>query len=72
MTDPETKNQDNQTQSGDRSSSLSPLREEIDRIDERMLELINQRLEIGKKSRRDQKNKKGNQILDRSRGTHGD
>ncbi|WP_321492823.1 prephenate dehydratase [uncultured Desulfobacter sp.] len=59
MTDLEIKDKENQT-------PLSPLRGEIDRIDERILELINQRLEIGKKVG-EIKKQKGGQILDRNR-----
>ena len=66
MTDHEIKDKDNQKQADDDSSPLSPLRGEIDRIDERILELINQRLEIGKKVG-EIKKQKGSQILDRTR-----
>jgi len=66
MTDPEIEDKDNQTQTGHDPSSLSPLRGEIDRIDERILELINQRLEIGKKVG-EIKKQEGSQILDRTR-----
>ncbi len=66
MTDREIKKEENQKQTGGSPSSLSPLREEIDRIDERILELINQRLEIGKKVGAIKK-QKGGQILDRTR-----
>lgn len=45
---------------------LIPLREEIDRIDARILDLINQRLRIGEKVGAVKK-EKGSQILDRSR-----
>jgi len=45
---------------------LAPLRDEIDQIDSRILELINQRLSIGRKVG-DVKKEKGSQILDRSR-----
>jgi chorismate mutase/prephenate dehydratase len=46
--------------------ALEPLREEIDRIDSRILDLINQRLSIGKQVGAVKK-EKGGQILDRSR-----
>lgn len=49
-----------------KSNPLIPLREEIDRIDRKILELINQRLEIGEKVGAVKK-EKGSQILDRSR-----
>ena len=45
---------------------LTPLREKIDRIDSQILDLINQRLSIGKKVGAIKK-EKGSQILDRSR-----
>ncbi len=48
------------------TGSLVPLRDEIDRIDDRILELINQRLNIGKKVGAI-KQQKGSQILDRTR-----
>jgi chorismate mutase/prephenate dehydratase len=66
MTDREAKNQDNQEQTGDSPAALSPLRDEIDRIDVRILELINQRLEIGKKVG-EIKRQEGSQVLDRTR-----
>lgn len=66
MTDRETRNQDKQTPTGDSPSALSPLRDEIDRIDVRILELINQRLEIGKKVG-EIKKQEGSQVLDRTR-----
>ncbi|PIE62141.1 MAG: prephenate dehydratase [Desulfobacter postgatei] len=66
MTDREIKNKENHTQAGDYSPSLSPLRGEIDRIDERILALINQRLEIGKKVG-EIKKQTGSQILNRTR-----
>nr|WP_321398966.1 prephenate dehydratase [uncultured Desulfobacter sp.] len=66
MTDRETKNQDKQKQKGNSTSALSPLRDEIDRIDVRILELINQRLEIGKKVG-EIKRQEGSQVLDRTR-----
>ncbi len=49
-----------------RHNPLAPLREEIDQIDSRILELINQRLRIGEKVGAVKK-EKGNQILDRNR-----
>nr|WP_319493189.1 prephenate dehydratase [uncultured Desulfobacter sp.] len=66
MTDRETQNQDKQKQKGDSTSALSPLRDEIDRIDVQILELINQRLEIGKKVG-EIKKQEGSQVLDRTR-----
>ena len=45
---------------------LAPLREEIDRIDARILELINQRLRIGEQVGAVKK-QKGSQVLDRQR-----
>ena len=50
----------------DNTTELVPLRDEIDRIDDRILELINQRLDIGKKVGAI-KQQKGSQILDRTR-----
>ncbi len=46
--------------------ALEPLRDEIDQIDSQILDLINQRLSIGKQVGAVKK-EKGNQILDRSR-----
>lgn len=46
--------------------ALKPLREEIDRIDAQILELINQRLSIGRQVG-DIKREKGSQVLDRTR-----
>jgi chorismate mutase / prephenate dehydratase len=46
--------------------ALAPLREEIDRIDSQILDLINQRLSIGKQVGAVKK-EKGGQVLDRSR-----
>ncbi|WDP88254.1 MAG: prephenate dehydratase [Desulfobacter sp.] len=48
------------------ANSLAPLREEIDRIDARILELINRRLNIGEQVGMVKK-QKGSQILDRAR-----
>lgn len=45
---------------------LAPLRDEIDRIDSQILELVNQRLEVGRKVGNIKK-EKGSQVLDRSR-----
>ncbi len=48
------------------ANPLIPLRDEIDRIDARILELINQRLKIGEQVGAVKK-EKGSQVLDRSR-----
>ena len=50
----------------DQEKALAPLRDEIDRIDSQILDLINQRLSIGKQVG-DVKKEKGGEILNRSR-----
>lgn len=55
-----------ETNASKQDNPLIPLREEIDRIDARILDLINERLKIGEKVG-NVKKEKGGQILDRSR-----